>query len=195
MCVRVFACVSERISIRPLTHRLAALEIARFQDQLIERITSEMTAHLDGSAGTSASAASSSSTSPQMGAVMVLHPHGRAGVAPSAQYADNGADWTFARAFLYSLTVLTTVGKWRRTFCSYDFSFVFIRRKRDYSGLGGGGRTWSQRKFNYSVGPWAKRNSVHNANGLAGGAALSRGRSRSELDGSIPLLFAITQII
>lgn len=93
------------------THRLAALEIARFQDQLIERITSEMTAHLDGTTAAAASS-SSTSTSPQMGAVTVLQHHGGGGAAPSAQYADNGADWTFARAFLYSLTVLTTVGKW-----------------------------------------------------------------------------------
>lgn len=71
-------------------NRLAALEIARFQDQLIERITTEMTAQLE------------SGGSPQTGAVMLLQPtHGG-----TQEY-----NWTFARSFLYSLTVLTTIGE------------------------------------------------------------------------------------
>lgn len=70
--------------------RLAALEIARFQDQLIKRITDEMTAQLEG--GGSAGV-------PLTGAVMV------------PQTSIQEYDWTFARAFLYSLTVLTTIGE------------------------------------------------------------------------------------
>lgn len=80
--------------------RLAALEIARFQDQLIERITSEMTAQLEGG------------NVPRTGAVVLLRQNGGGvGRGAAAQYADNGSDWTFARAFLYSLTVLTTIGE------------------------------------------------------------------------------------
>lgn len=69
--------------------RLAALEIAKFQDQLIKRLSEDVTlSNLDDS-------------SPASEAVLLL-PHGRDG---------ENYEWNFAKAFLYSLTVLTTIGE------------------------------------------------------------------------------------
>ncbi|KAG4078395.1 hypothetical protein HA402_013105 [Bradysia odoriphaga] len=81
--------VSLNILYRENWTRLAALEIARFQDQLIKRITDEMTAQLEGN------------NVPLTGAVMY----------PQSNVPE--FDWTFARAFLYSLTVLTTIAYMR----------------------------------------------------------------------------------
>jgi len=73
--------------------RLAALEIAKFQDQLIKRLNEDTLVHLtheptiDGHI-------------PSTEAVQ-LHTH----------YHRAHYEWDFAKAFLYSLTVLTTVGK------------------------------------------------------------------------------------
>ncbi|XP_055910177.1 uncharacterized protein LOC129944637 [Eupeodes corollae] len=68
--------------------KLAALEIAKFQDQLIKRLSEDVTlSNLDDS-------------SPASEAVLLL-PHGR---------DDENYEWNFAKAFLYSLTVLTTIG-------------------------------------------------------------------------------------
>lgn len=71
-------------------HRLAALEIGRFQDQLIRKLTDDMNAqhHTEGTG-----------SGPATGAVIVPH------------YHMQEHEWTLARAFLYSLTVLTTIGK------------------------------------------------------------------------------------
>lgn len=63
--------------------RLAAQEIARFQDQLVKRITEDMIATQNG------------------GTYVGSPAHGT-----PAEY-----EWNFAKAFLYSLTVLTTIGK------------------------------------------------------------------------------------
>lgn len=68
-------------------YRLAAMELARFQDQLVKRIGDEIAMQNGGTY-----------TGPNMGAVMIP--------AAIQEY-----EWTFARAFLYSLTVLTTIGK------------------------------------------------------------------------------------
>lgn len=66
--------------------RLAAKEIARFQEQLIQKLTDEMGAH-------------ATENAPATGAITVSHVNA------------HEHEWTFARAFLYSLTILTTVGK------------------------------------------------------------------------------------
>lgn len=65
---------------------MAAKEIARFQEQLIQKLTDEMNLHTIENA-------------PATGAVTIPHINA------------HEHDWTFARAFLYSLTILTTVGK------------------------------------------------------------------------------------
>lgn len=73
------------------------MEIARFQDQLIKRLTEDMSMQLE---TTSSSSTSSHHGQPSMGAVMI---------PPQYPYE---TEWTFARAFLYSLTVLTTIGEY-----------------------------------------------------------------------------------
>lgn len=66
--------------------RLASLEIARFQEQLIKRLTEEMASQLD-------------NMSPAASAVMVPQP------------SLHDYEWTFSRSFFYSLTILSTIGK------------------------------------------------------------------------------------
>lgn len=70
-------------------NRLAALEIGRFQDQLIRKLTDEMNMQHQ-----------QEGNGPATGAVIVPY------------YQMQEHEWTLARAFLYSLTVLTTIGKW-----------------------------------------------------------------------------------
>ncbi|XP_031625702.1 uncoordinated protein 58-like [Contarinia nasturtii] len=80
--------VSLNILYRENWTRLAALEISRFQDQLIRKLTDEMNAHQHHQEG----------SGPATGAVIVPY------------YQMQEHEWTLARAFLYSLTVLTTIG-------------------------------------------------------------------------------------
>ncbi|XP_054007605.1 TWiK family of potassium channels protein 9-like [Hylaeus anthracinus] len=67
--------------------RLAAQEIARFQDQLVKRITEDMMANQN--VGTYVGGSSSD---------------------PVTERRPPEYEWNFAKAFLYSLTVLTTIG-------------------------------------------------------------------------------------
>ncbi|KAM8718541.1 hypothetical protein ACLKA7_001706 [Drosophila subpalustris] len=96
--------------------KLAALEIAKFQDQLIKRLNEDVMLQLShddvanghtgpGSAGPSSS---SSGNSPATEAVLLhthYHHHRLGGVGGGPPH-----EWNFAKAFLYSLTVLTTIG-------------------------------------------------------------------------------------
>lgn len=69
-------------------HRLASMEIARFQEQFVNRLLEEMT---------------------QINNMQHAGAPGTAGHELAGHGPDN--NWTFARAFLYSLTILTTIGK------------------------------------------------------------------------------------
>jgi hypothetical protein len=81
----------------PSTNRLAASEIAKFQDQLIKRLIDDMSSQME-------------TLSPSTGAITVSSHQ----LTPGVVY---DYDWNFARAFLYSLTVLTTIG---------EFSLLFV---------------------------------------------------------------------
>ncbi|XP_054729867.1 uncharacterized protein LOC129238740 [Anastrepha obliqua] len=89
--------------------KLAALEIAKFQDQLIKRLNEDALLQLShemdgGLSGGGGSGAAMAGNSPATEAVL-LHTHG-------GQYGHGHGshEWNFAKAFLYSLTVLTTIG-------------------------------------------------------------------------------------
>lgn len=84
--------------------RLAALEISRFQDQLIRKLTDEMNAHQHHQEG----------SGPATGAVIVPY------------YQMQEHEWTLARAFLYSLTVLTTIGKFAQFLQKYFRIQIFL---------------------------------------------------------------------
>jgi len=82
--------VSLNILYRDNWTRLAAQEISRFQDQLVQRLTEEMTMQQRGTVSS--------------------------GVGNDQQMQERRStsspyEWNFARAFLYSLTVLTTIGE------------------------------------------------------------------------------------
>ncbi|KAK2580842.1 hypothetical protein KPH14_005920 [Odynerus spinipes] len=71
--------------------RLAAQEIARFQDQLVKRITEDMMATQNAGTYTGSTAGNGDSVTERR----------------IPEY-----EWNFAKAFLYSLTVLTTLGEY-----------------------------------------------------------------------------------
>lgn len=87
--------------------RLAGLEIARFQEQLMKKLTEEMQAQLENNGG-------GSGTTPLTGAVS------------QATVNQQEHDWNFARAFLYSLTVLTTIGKWGILLLDNDYEKIYL---------------------------------------------------------------------
>lgn len=68
-------------------YRLAAIELAKFQDQILKQIISEIPPNTI-----------STQQAPATGAITIPQ-------------SIQDYEWTFARAFLYSLTVLTTIGK------------------------------------------------------------------------------------
>lgn len=86
--------------------RLAAQEIARFQDQLVKRITEDMMATQN--AGTYTGSSSSETVTERR----------------VPEY-----EWNFAKAFLYSLTVLTTIGE----FCACRMRLINYIPRRTYT--------------------------------------------------------------
>jgi hypothetical protein len=83
--------VSLNILYRDNWTRLAAQEISKFQDQLVQRLTEEMAMQQHGA------------VSPGAGRDQQMQERRSASSSPY--------EWNFAKAFLYSLTVLTTIGK------------------------------------------------------------------------------------
>ncbi|XP_075156989.1 uncharacterized protein LOC142230234 [Haematobia irritans] len=78
--------------------KLAALEIAKFQDQLIKRLNEDAMVQLSHDTDVNGQ-------TPATEAVLLFHQHGL-----SPHHHHHHHEWNFARAFLYSLTVLTTIG-------------------------------------------------------------------------------------
>lgn len=79
---------------------MAALEIAKFQDQLIKRLNEDAVLQLPHETDVNGQ-------TPATEAVLLFHQHGLTPHHPHHHHHE----WNFARAFLYSLTVLTTIGK------------------------------------------------------------------------------------
>ncbi|EDV44419.2 uncharacterized protein Dana_GF20348 [Drosophila ananassae] len=98
--------------------KLAALEIAKFQDQLIKRLNEDVMLQLSHDDVANAPASSSSSASGNPGGnnpateAVLLHTHYHHHRAGGGVVVGGGPphEWNFAKAFLYSLTVLTTIG-------------------------------------------------------------------------------------
>ncbi|XP_017024332.1 uncharacterized protein [Drosophila kikkawai] len=102
--------------------KLAALEIAKFQDQLIKRLNEDVMLQLShddvanansNAPSSSASGSSSNNNNPATEAVLLhthYHHHRAGGVGGVTVGGGPPHEWNFAKAFLYSLTVLTTIG-------------------------------------------------------------------------------------
>ncbi|XP_071447079.1 uncharacterized protein [Hetaerina americana] len=84
--------VSLNILYRENWTRLAAEEVAKFQEFLVQRLAEEW------------------GPPPGRGGPLPARPLGSAGMIRDAPLHHAQHDWNFARAFLYSLTVLTTIG-------------------------------------------------------------------------------------
>lgn len=101
-----------------MNFRLAALEIAKFQDQLIKRLNEDAMLQLtpldasnsNAALGDGTSSSSTNGQSPATEAVLLYHHHQHP-LMPHHLHYHHHHEWNFARAFLYSLTVLTTIGK------------------------------------------------------------------------------------
>ncbi|XP_064555940.1 uncharacterized protein LOC135440606 [Drosophila montana] len=103
--------------------KLAALEIAKFQDQLIKRLNEDVMLQLShddvagghsvaggaASGAGSAGSAGGSANNPATEAVL-LHTHFHHHRLAGGGVGGPPHEWNFAKAFLYSLTVLTTIG-------------------------------------------------------------------------------------
>lgn len=149
---------------RPRHRRLAASEIAKFQDQLIKRLIDDMSSQME-------------TLSPSTGAITVSTHQ----LVPGVVY---DYDWNFARAFLYSLTVLTTIGEFLCFFrnirsvievtvellslieifqssSNFQFHLRVRRRLRRNSSDGTlGGTIKARLKFIWRVLCWKKHNTV-----------------------------------
>ncbi|KAH8287130.1 hypothetical protein KR054_003674, partial [Drosophila jambulina] len=109
--------------------KLAALEIAKFQDQLIKRLNEDVMLQLShedvanangnnapsssSASGSPAGSSSGNNNNPATEAVLLhthYHHHRAGGVGGVAVGGGPPHEWNFAKAFLYSLTVLTTIG-------------------------------------------------------------------------------------
>ncbi|XP_046387114.1 uncharacterized protein LOC124156550 [Ischnura elegans] len=84
--------VSLNILYRENWTRLAAEEVAKFQEFLVQRLAEEW------------------GPPPTRGGPLPARPLGSAGMVRDAPHHHGHHEWNFARAFLYSLTVLTTIG-------------------------------------------------------------------------------------
>ena len=93
--------VSLNILYRENWTRLAAQEISRFQDQLVQRLSEEMAMQQKG-----------------------LVSGGASGGQQDKRPSTPAYEWNFARAFLYSLTVLTTIGEYIIFYVLFVNSFL-----------------------------------------------------------------------
>uniref|UniRef100_A0A1A9UU96 Uncharacterized protein n=1 Tax=Glossina austeni TaxID=7395 RepID=A0A1A9UU96_GLOAU len=82
--------------------KLAALEIAKFQDQLIKRLNEDALLQLSPETDVNGN-------NPATEAVLLYHQHHGGTPAHHLHHSHFYHEWNFAKAFFYSLTVLTTI--------------------------------------------------------------------------------------